>query len=51
MRLYEFEGKEFFKKFNIPIPSGRWVKSPDEVSEAIAWVAARLAAGSGQDAH
>ncbi|HWR84094.1 MAG TPA: ATP-grasp domain-containing protein [Candidatus Deferrimicrobium sp.] len=35
MRLYEFEGKEFFKKFNIPIPPSRLAKSADEVNDAI----------------
>ncbi|MDH4157870.1 MAG: acetate--CoA ligase family protein [candidate division Zixibacteria bacterium] len=30
MRLYEFEGKELFKRFNIPIPPGRLARSPRE---------------------
>ncbi|RKX25018.1 MAG: succinate--CoA ligase subunit beta, partial [Candidatus Zixiibacteriota bacterium] len=35
MRLYEYEGKELFAKFNIPIPEGRLAASSREV-EAIA---------------
>jgi len=35
MRLYEFEGKELFKKFKIPIPESRLVRSADEVVAAI----------------
>ncbi|MEA2030298.1 MAG: ADP-forming succinate--CoA ligase subunit beta [candidate division Zixibacteria bacterium] len=31
MRLYEFEGKQLFKKFNIPVPDGRLATTPDEV--------------------
>ncbi|MEM3220740.1 MAG: ADP-forming succinate--CoA ligase subunit beta [Thermoplasmata archaeon] len=31
MNLYEFQGKEMFKKFEIPIPDGYVVKSADEV--------------------
>lgn len=32
MRLYEFEGKELFKKFGIPIPNGKLITSADEAS-------------------
>ena len=35
MRLYEFEGKELFRKFKIPIPESRLVRSADEVVAAI----------------
>ena len=35
MRLYEFEGKGLFKKFNIPIPSGQVVRTPGEVEAAL----------------
>lgn len=35
MRLYEYEGKELFAKFKIPIPKGKLAQTPDEV-EAIA---------------
>jgi len=31
MRLYEFEGKELFKKFKIPVQDSRLARSPDEV--------------------
>src|SRR5512140_971784 len=34
MRLYEFEGKELFKKFKIPVSESRLAKSPDEAYEA-----------------
>jgi len=34
MRLYEFEGKELFKKFKIPIPESRLTRSPEEVFTA-----------------
>ncbi len=34
MRLYEFEGKQLFKKFKILIPEGRLAATPDEVAEA-----------------
>jgi len=34
MRLYEFEGKELFKKFKIPIPESRLTGSPEEVFTA-----------------
>jgi len=33
MRLYEFEGKELFNKFKIPIPNGRLASSPSEVEK------------------
>jgi len=36
MRLYEFEGKELFKKFKIPVPVGRVAGSIKEVYEAVA---------------
>lgn len=34
MRLYEFEGKELFKKFKIPVLDSRLARSPDEVYSA-----------------
>jgi len=34
MRLYEFEGKELFKKFKIPVLESRLTRSPDEVYSA-----------------
>lgn len=34
MRLYEYEGKELFAKFKIPIPKGKLARTPEEV-EAI----------------
>jgi succinyl-CoA synthetase beta subunit len=34
MRLYEYEGKELFKKFKIPVSESRLAKSPDEVFKA-----------------
>ena len=34
MRLYEFEGKELFKKFKIPVLDSRLARSPDEVYAA-----------------
>lgn len=35
MRLYEFEGKELFSKFKIPIPTGQLAATPQEVSKAV----------------
>ncbi|MFQ6007990.1 MAG: succinate--CoA ligase subunit beta [Candidatus Zixiibacteriota bacterium] len=35
MRLYEFEGKELFKKVSIPVPESRLAKNPDEVYAAV----------------
>jgi succinyl-CoA synthetase beta subunit len=35
MRLYEFEGKELFKKFKIPLSEGRLARTPDEVQTAV----------------
>ncbi len=34
MRLYEFEGKQLFKRFKIPIPESRLAGSPEEVFTA-----------------
>jgi len=34
MRLYEYEGKELFAKFKIPIPKGKLARTPEE-AEAI----------------
>jgi len=34
MRLFEYEAKEIFKKFGIPVPKGLIVNSPDEVASA-----------------
>ncbi|MEW6050556.1 MAG: succinate--CoA ligase subunit beta [Candidatus Zixiibacteriota bacterium] len=35
MRLYEFEGKELFKKFKIPVSDSRLAKTTDEVFIAV----------------
>ncbi len=35
MRLYEFEGKEIFKRYGIEVPLGIVIESPDEVPKAI----------------
>jgi succinyl-CoA synthetase beta subunit len=35
MRLYEFEGKELFKKFKIPVSESRLADSPDDVFSAV----------------
>jgi len=35
MRLYEFEGKQLFQKFKIPIPEGKIANSPDEVHSIV----------------
>ncbi len=35
MRLYEYEGKELFKKHKIPVSESRLAKSPDEVYKAV----------------
>ncbi|KAA3635761.1 MAG: succinate--CoA ligase subunit beta [Calditrichaeota bacterium] len=35
MRLYEFEGKELFKKFKIPVMEARVASTPDEVYKAV----------------
>ncbi len=35
MRLYEFEGKELFKKFGIPVPESRLASSPEEAYQAV----------------
>ncbi|MBI5267017.1 MAG: acetate--CoA ligase family protein [candidate division Zixibacteria bacterium] len=39
MRLYEFEGKELFRKFKIPVPDGRLVWSAVEAELAVAKMA------------
>jgi succinyl-CoA synthetase beta subunit len=33
LKLLEYEAKEYFKKFNIPIPAGRMVTSPEAAKE------------------
>jgi succinyl-CoA synthetase beta subunit len=35
MRLYEYEGKELFRKFKIPVPDGRLADTPEAVSSAV----------------
>ena len=35
MRLYEFEGKELFKKFKIPVMEARVASTPEEVFKAV----------------
>lgn len=35
MRLYEFEGKELFRKFKIPVSDGRIAHTPDEVYKIV----------------
>ena len=35
MRLYEFEGKQLFRKFKIPTPDGKLVTSADDVYAAV----------------
>jgi len=35
MRLYEYEGKEIFKKFGIPVPKGSLVRIWEEVRQAV----------------
>lgn len=36
MRLYEYEGKELFAKFKIPIPKGKLAQTPEEVEAVVA---------------
>ncbi len=36
MRLYEFEGKQLFRKSNIPVPEGHLVSSPAEAYNTVA---------------
>jgi succinyl-CoA synthetase beta subunit len=36
MRLYEFEGKELFRKFKIPVPTGQLVTTSSEAELAVA---------------
>jgi len=36
MRLYEFEGKELFRKFKIPVPNGQVATTPGQAEEATA---------------
>ncbi|MGC8980879.1 MAG: ADP-forming succinate--CoA ligase subunit beta [Thermoplasmata archaeon] len=35
MNLYEFQGKELFRKFGIPVPDGYVIKAPEEVRDDI----------------
>ena len=35
MKVHEFQGKEIFRKFGIPVPEGKVAKTADE-AEAIA---------------
>lgn len=35
MRLYEFEGKELFRRFKIPVPEGHLVSNPDEAYQVL----------------
>ncbi|HVP07282.1 MAG TPA: ATP-grasp domain-containing protein, partial [Candidatus Acidoferrum sp.] len=39
MRLYEFEGKELFKKFKIPVSESRLAKTADDVFNAVTQLA------------
>ena len=41
MRLYEFEGKQLFQKFKIPIPDGKLATSADEVHSIVSNIKAR----------
>jgi len=34
MRLYEFEGKQLFRKFRIPVPEGSVVKTAEDAATA-----------------
>src|SRR5687768_1881241 len=34
MDLYEYQGKEVLRKFEVPVPEGRVAKTPDEAAEA-----------------
>ena len=36
MRLYEFEGKQLFRKFKIPVQEGQLASSPEEVRRIVA---------------
>lgn len=35
MRLFEYEAKEIFEEFGIPVPNGLTVRTPDDVASAI----------------
>ena len=35
-KFYEYQGKEWFRKFGIPVPEGSMVKTPEEAGEAAA---------------
>jgi succinyl-CoA synthetase beta subunit len=35
VKLAEWRGKELFRKYNVPLPVGRVVRSPDEVAAAV----------------
>ena len=35
MNLYEFQGKELFRKFGIPVPEGYVIKAPEEIRDDI----------------
>lgn len=50
MRLYEYQGKELFSKYSIPIPTGRVLSEPQEIPQEVVVKAQvlsgdRLAAG------
>jgi succinyl-CoA synthetase beta subunit len=35
MRLYEYEGKQLFKKFGIPVPDGQLITSPEDAYKIV----------------
>ena len=34
MNIHEYQGKEIFRKYRVPVPQGVVVKSPEEAREA-----------------
>ena len=42
MDLFEYQGKELLRKFDVPVPEGRVAESPDEAADAAAGLGGRV---------
>ena len=42
MDLFEYQGKELLRKFDVPVPEGRVAKTPDEAFEAAKFLGGKV---------
>ena len=38
MKIHEYQGKEIFRKFGVPVPNGKLAKTPDEARQIAEWL-------------